>query len=167
MTGFERRWARALLEAFAPRHGPGLSPRGDEVAYLPTLQRMMGHVQPRAALGLRLAIWVAALAPMWLWGQLGTVTSLARERRTRLLSELLKHRSFAVRELVLLLKFAACLALFSSDTLRARSSYDDAQSPVLSDSGMHPTLRPERRRLRVWAGDATQPVAIDDDREAS
>ena len=52
--------------------------------------------------------------------------------------------------------------------MRARSSYDDAQPAVVDDSGMHPTLRPERRRLQVWAGDLAPPVRIDDeDREAS
>ena len=165
MTRLERRWARLLLESFAP----GVATREGEVPYLPTLHEMMRRVQPRAAWALRLAIWLAALAPLWRWGKLASVASLARERRAALLDELLAHRSFAVRELVLLLKFVASVALLGTESLRARSHYDDAQAAASADSGLYRSLAPEhgRVRLRVWEADPSPAPPVEQDREAS
>lgn len=169
MTRLELRWARTLLESFAPTGGPGLAPRAGQIDYLHTLHEMMRRVQPRAAWGLRLAIWLAALAPVWCWGRLATVTTLARDRRAALLGELLAHPSFAVRELVLLLKFVACVALLGSESMRARSRYDDAQAEAVAESGVHRTLAPEhgRVRLRVWEADPSPAAPVEEDREAS
>jgi hypothetical protein len=169
VTRLERRWARALLESFAPVGGPGLAPREGEVEYLRALDDTLRRVRPTAAWGLRIAVWLAALAPIWAWGRFGTVLSLARERRAALLGELLRHRSFAVRELVLLLKFVACVALLGTESVRTRSRYDDAQAQAAAESGLYRTLAPEARRvrLRVWEGDPSPAVPIDEEREAS
>lgn len=128
MMRFERRWAQHLLSAFAPPSTTGLSPGPTEVDYLGVLARMRRHASPLAALGLRIAVWVAALAPFWRWGRLTTITKLAAERRSELLRELLSHRLFAVRELTLLLKLCAAMALLGSPSVRARSGYDPMQS---------------------------------------
>src|SRR5262249_18484280 len=111
MLSFEKRWAAHLLSGFAPVAGPGLAPRRGEVDYVAVLARMMRDATPVAALGLRLAIWVAALAPLWLWGKLATISKLAVERHPELLRDLLAHRLFAVRELTMLLKLCAAMAL--------------------------------------------------------
>jgi hypothetical protein len=124
MMGFERRWVRHLLAAFAPTGGPGLSPTPGEVDYVSAVGRMMRGASPLAAVGMRLAIWIAALAPIWLWGRLSTITKLAAEHRPQLLRDLLGHRAFAVRELTLLLKLCAAMALLGTPSVRARSSYD-------------------------------------------
>lgn len=128
MMRFERRWAQHLLSAFAPPSSEGLSPGPSEVDYLAVLARMRRQASPLAALGLRIAVWVAALAPLWRWGRLATITKLAAERRVELLRELLGHRLFAVRELTLLLKLCAAMALLGSPSVRARSGYDPLQS---------------------------------------
>jgi hypothetical protein len=124
MMGFERRWARHVLAAFAPVGGPGLAPVPDEVDYESALRRMMRGGSPLAAAGMRLALWIAALAPIWLWGRVTTVTRLATERRPELLRQLLGHRAFAIRELTMLLKLCAAMALLGTPSVRARSSYD-------------------------------------------
>jgi hypothetical protein len=128
MMRFERRWAQHLLAAFAPPSGEGLSPGPTEVDYLGVLARMRRQASPLAAFGLRIAVWVAALAPLWRWGRLATITKLATERRSELLRELLSPRLFAVRELTLLLKLCAAMALLGSPSVRARSGYDPLQS---------------------------------------
>ncbi len=150
--GFERRWARALLAAFAPPEGSGLAPIADEVDYVGVLGRMMREATPMAALGLRMALWMAALAPCWLWGRLCTVTKLAVERRSELLGQLLVHRWFAVRELSLLLKLGAAMALLGTPSVRARSGYDHVQATDESESGM-------RVRLPLLASEAPEPLA--------
>jgi hypothetical protein len=154
---FERRWARQLLAAFAPVGGPGLAPLEGEVDYSSAFVRMMREATPVAALGLRLAVWMAALAPLWLWGKLSTIGELAKERRTQLLRELLAHRVFAVRELSLLLKLCAAMALLGAPSVRLRSGYDSVQPSAKSESGMRmrlPVLNPAQTELQVWSGEA-------------
>lgn len=153
MMAFERRWARLLLSAFAPSDGPGLAPLQGEVDYLGTLARMRREATPLAALGLRIAIWIAALAPLWLWGKLTTISKLAVERRIDLLRELLAHRAFVVRELATLLKLSAAMALLGTPSVRARSGYDQVQAVAEIESGLRvrlPVIAGQEQPLRVW-----------------
>lgn len=149
MTRLERRWAQALLEAFAPSGGPGLAPREGEVDFLGTFGTLARRARPRAAWGLRIAVWLAALAPLWLWGRLRTVCGLSRGARAALLEELLAHRSFPVRELTLLLKLAASMALLGTNSVRARSGYDHVQADADVESGLHPRVGDGRRIVRL------------------
>lgn len=153
MLSFERRWARQLLGAFAPGGGPGLAPIEGEVDYVGALGRMMRGATPLAALGMRLALWLVALAPFWLWGRLTTVTRLAADRRTELLCQLLCHRAFAVRELTLLLKLCAAMALLGTPTVRARSGYDVSETRV----SMQPERAPAARVHLPLAPAALEP----------
>lgn len=130
MLTFEKRWAQALLEAFAPPGEAGLSPTEGEVDYVAGFERMMRSFTPRAALGLRAALWIAALSPLWMWGKLGGVTRMPIARRSELINALLAHSSFLVRELAFLLKTSASFALLGTPTVRARSNYDRNAPPV-------------------------------------
>ena len=121
---FEQRWVRIILGSFAPEASPGLSPREGEIDYVATFAGMRASAAPIARLGLRLALWLVALAPLWLTRRPHTLTDCALGVRQALLAQLLDHPSFAVREAALVLKLAACLALFASDAVRARSGYD-------------------------------------------
>jgi hypothetical protein len=153
MMAFEKRWARQLLAAFAPTGGPGLAPLSEEVDYLGVLVRIRREATPAAAFGLRLAIWLAALAPLWLWGKLTTISKLAIERRTQLLCELLAHRAFVVRELATLLKLSAAMALLGTPSVRARSGYDHVQPAAEVESGLRvrlPLLADPHDALRAW-----------------
>lgn len=136
MTAFERRWAVDLLSAFAPEGGAGLAPLPGEVDYLAMLQRMRRGATKLAALGLRAALWVVAFAPLWQRGQLQTLSALSSQARAGTLAELLVHRSFLVRELTLLLKLCASMALFASKSVRARSAYDDVSEAPANKSGL-------------------------------
>jgi len=136
MTRWEQSWAAEVLAAFAPSsearlnslpRTDTLAPHDGEVDYERTWLRMLEGSTPLAALGLRFALWMVALAPFWLWGRFATFSRLARAERTELLSRLLRHGSHVVRELSLLLKFAAAVALLGTPSVRARSGYDNAQ----------------------------------------
>ncbi len=134
MLAFEERWAVAVLAEFAPAGGPGFSPREGEVDYLGALRGMMRASTRTAALGLRLALWITALAPLWLLGKVQTFRGIARERRTEILQRLLNHRFYIVREMVLVLKMSACFALFRVGSLRERSRYESPKRlPMLGD----------------------------------
>ena len=157
MWGFERSWADAVLAAFAPiTQTPAatdpersatpppslLAPRAGEVDYLAVFDEMRLRSAPIAAFGLRLAVWIVVFAPVWLRLRLGTLASLAPAERAALLDRLLRHRSRLLRELSLMLKLTAAIALLGSESVRARSGYDRVQQypwPVLSTVGTDET----------------------------
>lgn len=147
MTGFERKWAVDLLSAFAPdsSFAPNggstgeqkvLAPLPGEVDYLATFDRMRRGATRLAAFGLRAALWIIALAPLWQRGRLQTLSTLSTGARSIELAALLAHRSLIVRELALLLKLTAAMALFASPTVRARSAYDDVHDSPANQSGL-------------------------------
>jgi hypothetical protein len=136
VTAFERRWAVDLLSAFAPTGSTGLSPLEAEVDYLAVIETMRRRATRLAALGLRAAIWLLALAPIWHRRSLRTISALPASARASLLSELLVHRAFVVRELSLLLKLCASMALLGTRSVRARSGYDDVHDAPANQSGL-------------------------------
>jgi hypothetical protein len=93
-----------------------------------------------AALGLRAGIWMVATAPLWLFGRFVMFGTLKGSERTELLSRLLTHKSFAVRELTLLLKLTAAMALLGTASVRARSHYDAPSYVALAPK---PKAQPE------------------------
>jgi hypothetical protein len=147
MTRFEQDWTSDVLAAFTQDEAQGLSPLPGEVDYVKTFRRMRGGATGLCALGLRVAIWMVAFAPLWLHGRLLTFSKLARGERTQLLGRLLAHHSFAVRELTMLLKLTAAMALLGTASVRARSGYDAVQAPARSESVV-------RRQLPVLNVDA-------------
>lgn len=118
-----------------------------------TFRILLRESTPKAALGLRLALLLVTLSPLWLWGRLTTFSGLAQGRRTELLRELLGHRSFIVRELTTLLKFCAAMALLGDPAVRARSGFDNVQATTEVESGV-------RTRLPVIGEGAAEPVAV-------
>jgi hypothetical protein len=124
MTRWEQAWAEAVLNAFVVDDAPGLNVRKGEVDYMPALRGMRERGTALAAFGLRAAIWMVATAPLWLFGRFALFGTLAGAERSELLSRLLSHHSFAVRELTLLLKLTAAMALLGTASVRARSHYD-------------------------------------------
>jgi len=166
LTLLERRWALDLLSAFAPEakhkdshedshkdscaapvEARGLSPLPGEVDYLAMFDRMRERATWLAALGLRAALWLVALAPVWQRGQMRSLSRLSSQGRALKLAELLTHRSFVVRELTLLLKLCASMALFAAPGVRARSAYDDVHESPANQSG----LRRKGRSLQIVA----------------
>jgi hypothetical protein len=74
----------------------------------------------QAALGLRLAIWIVALAPLFVLGRFTTVIGLDQVAREQLIVKLLANRSYALRSLVLILKTIGALLYAGDDAVRAR-----------------------------------------------
>jgi hypothetical protein len=129
-----------VLTAFTHDAEPGLCPRSGEVDYLNAFRRMRRGSSMLAGLGLRLAVWMVALAPLWLLGRVATISTMARRERTELLSRLLMHNSLVVRELTMLLKLTAAMALLGTLSVRARSGYDNVRAVVQVESGVRVRL---------------------------
>jgi hypothetical protein len=124
LVAFERRQAQAIMESFAPSSAQeGLVPRDGEVDYLGSLEKMANAMSDRARMGVRLALWIVTFAPLWMGVALGTMAGIPVEKRTRLLDRMLASKLFLVRELALAMKIGASFALFSAQSIRARSNY--------------------------------------------
>lgn len=123
MYAFEKRWVTALLEAWAPPGDGRFAPTG-EVAYAPTFARMRANATALAGFGMRLALWIFAFAPIWRKGRLCLVTGLSLNDRTALFHDLMNSRVFFLREMSVLFKLVASLAMFTDPNFRARSGYD-------------------------------------------
>lgn len=147
-TSMETRWMRGAMEAFAPPGGEGLALAPGEVDYAPATQVFATHANLRGKLGLRLAVWIAALSPVFLLGRLCTIDSLDVGLRAELITRLLTHRVYAIRGLSTLLKVCAAFAIFSSPAVRARSGYDTPSASTLRNAARRalPVLaEPERK----------------------
>ncbi len=130
MTRLEERWALAALEGFSPPSGVPAAPRPGEVDFLSTLRSMVASSTRLGRLGLRLAVWLLATAPLWTLGRLALLPSIPVAERGPLLERLLGHRSYAVRELCLLLKVVASMALLAPRPVQVRTHAIEAPAAV-------------------------------------
>jgi len=130
MTRLELFWASLVLPSFAGTEH-GFRMREGDVDYLDGLARFMRAAGVKARLGVRFAFFLAVTAPLWLGGKMSGFSSLSRSERGELLNRMSSHRVFIVRELSLLLKLIACMALFRSTEARERSGYDGDDEPRL------------------------------------
>jgi hypothetical protein len=120
LTKLETTWAEAAMGAIFPgSREAGLADiRGMDLRGF--LSQVVTTVPFQAALGLRLAIWIVALAPLFVLGRFATVVGLDQAGREQLIVRLLAHRSYALRSLVLILKTIGALLYAGDDAVRAR-----------------------------------------------
>lgn len=123
MIRLEREWAAVVLSSFVGA-SESFTVRAGEVDYLSAMTRFMGAASEKACLGLRIAVVLAMTAPFWMLGRLRSLASFTPEERSRLLDEMTRHPVYFVRELCMLLKLVACMAIFRDGDPRARTDYD-------------------------------------------
>src|SRR4051794_12412057 len=118
-----------ILEGFAPGSG--------RVEWASTFETMFAAATPLSRIGLRLGILLAWLSPIWLGRRLRTLGGVAPSERAEILAAMLRHRLYLVRELTLLLKIVASMALLGTPEVRARSNYDReiVAAPTRSGAG--------------------------------
>jgi hypothetical protein len=118
LAPFESRWAEAAMQAIYPGSVDiGLTDiRAMNVAGF--LCELMIHLPWKAALGLRLAVWVVALAPWFVLRRLATIAQLAPDDRERMVAILVSSPSYAIRSLVLILKAMGALLYAADDGVR-------------------------------------------------
>jgi hypothetical protein len=114
---FELAWARAAFDAVFPE-GTAL-PHGiarDNPDRL--LAEMIATSRFEQAIGLRLTIWLVALAPICLMRRPSTIAMLLPDERQRVFDRLLASRIYAVRQLAVAFKAVACLLYARSNEAR-------------------------------------------------
>src|SRR5260370_8805174 len=104
VTRWENEWARAAIGAIFP----GSVEQGfADIAAMDVpgfLHRVIRTVPFRAALALRLAIWLVALAPLLVLGRPSTISRLPLPDREVLMPRLLSNKPYAIRSLGTLFK---------------------------------------------------------------
>lgn len=132
LARFEDRWAEAAMGAIFP---------GSSEAGLRDIRAMdvSGHMREvmrcvpfKVALGLRIAIWMIALAPLFVLGRLATIVGLALADREKVVSELVTSRFYGVRSLVLFVKTMGALLYAGDDAVRARMAVPKPKSGLVS-----------------------------------
>ncbi len=130
LSAFERAWTDAAFDAIYPE-SPAL-PHGiasmHPARYLDDLLR---DVPLEQSIGIRLALWIVALAPLFTIWKLGTIASIDPDERPRVLDKLLASPVYAVRQLVLLLKAMAALLYARSAAVRAAMTQPHANVVAL------------------------------------
>ncbi|MBX3273352.1 MAG: hypothetical protein KF729_24020 [Sandaracinaceae bacterium] len=134
------RWAAVVMSGFVVAGGPGLAVAPGEIDWLGGTRDFLERASAKGRLGVRVGLLLAMSAPLWCWGRLTTAARLSPEERARLLAELLSHRVFFVRELMLLLKLVACMALLRPAAVRARTGYD-RPAPAARGERLLPSIR--------------------------
>ncbi len=128
LTKWEKRWLVALLEGFAPTGSTQdedlLTPAPNEADHVESFVRLNQHGSLLAQVGLRGAVAMLALSPVWTGKRFATFDRLSSEERVALLEELTAHRTSLVREFTWLMKVQASMSFFGVPSIRARSGYD-------------------------------------------
>ena len=119
MTNLERNWARAALATMFPSGAHPNVPGADKVDGGASLEDVCRTVPPRVALGLRAAVWLVALAPLFVVFRLRTLPGLESDVRERVVLALLSSRLYVVRQLTLLLKAFGALIFVAAPGVRA------------------------------------------------
>jgi len=120
LAEFECRWAEAVLTAIFPGSvEDGLA--GIASMNVPVFLRdVMRSLPLRAALGMRLAVWLVSLSPFLVIGRLALFAGLAPIDRERVLRRLAASPTYGLRSLVLLLKTIGALLYAGDDRVRTR-----------------------------------------------
>ena len=121
LMDFERRWAHATLDTLFPGPDRGALPLG--IAQMDVdgfLDNTLREVPFEAALGLRAAFWVIALAPLFAIGKFATIASLSPADRLRVVRAISSSHVYLIRSMVTMVK--AVSSLFYCGDRRVRPS---------------------------------------------
>jgi hypothetical protein len=120
LSRVELGWAEAALGAIFPGSSEvGLDGIGsmDVRGFLESLCRA---VPLKAALGLRLAVWVVALAPLFVLARFATIRDLELAEREALVGKLMTSPLYGVRSVVMILKTFGAMLYAGHARVRAR-----------------------------------------------
>ncbi|MFO0666986.1 MAG: hypothetical protein U0174_23745 [Polyangiaceae bacterium] len=127
LSRVERGWASGVLYAMFPlRDGEAEFAR--DFALDQTIPRFFVGIPLKAALGLRAALLLIVVAPMFLIGRFAIFSTLPRTDRMRVLERLLKNRSYAVRQLVMAWKAVGGLVVVGHPSLRTARERSHSES---------------------------------------
>jgi hypothetical protein len=119
LLAVERRWAHAAFETIFPGSDGGFVSI-EQMDVDGFLHEVCARVPLKAAVGLKLAVWIVALAPLFVLGRLATIRSLAKAEREMVLARLLASKTYAIRQLVFILKSIGAMLYAAHPAVRAR-----------------------------------------------
>lgn len=120
LASFELAWTDAAFDAIYPAPPRSMLPHG--VASMHPARffdDVLASIPFEQSLGLRVTLWMIALAPLFTIRRLGTIASIAAEDRGRVLELLVTSPIYAVRQLAMSFKAMATLLYAKSDVVRA------------------------------------------------
>lgn len=125
---FEIDWARAIGRAFVPigaldgamDHIDAGARYGEECASSPW----------HAAIVMRISLWLAWLAPLWLNARPRTFGGLDALAQAKLLEQLAAHRVYLVRTSAMFLKLLLCQVLLCDESTLAQLGAYDLAPPL-------------------------------------
>jgi hypothetical protein len=113
---FEQKWANAVLGAMFPPE-PGQSDAPNLGAGFASIIRGAPF---EAGIGLRLALFMVILAPLFVLGRFRTFMGLDAPSREKLLDTLMKSSAYAIRQLLMALKTMGALVYARDEKTRER-----------------------------------------------
>jgi hypothetical protein len=121
LMSFERRWLRAILDTIFPGKERGVLPLGaTDLDVDGFFDGLFAQAPFESSLGLRVAIWILGLAPLFVLGKPRSFAGLGIEDRERLYLKLAASRVYVVRSLVIALKAIGSLLYCGDPTVRGR-----------------------------------------------
>ncbi len=120
LASFELAWTDAAFDAIYPEPPRSRLPHGIASMHPARFfDDVLSTVPFEQSLGLRVTLWMVALAPLFTIRRLGTIASLDAEDRVRVLTRLVTSSNYFVRQLTMSLKAMATLLYAKSDAVRA------------------------------------------------
>ncbi len=120
LASFELTWTDAAFDAIYPEPPRSSLPHG--VASMHPARffdDVLSAIPLEQSLGLRVTLWMVALAPLFTIRRLGTIASIGAEDRARVLGRLVTSSNYFVRQLAMSFKAVATLLYAKSDAVRA------------------------------------------------
>lgn len=121
LTPIELRWAKAAFSAIFPHVDGGVMPIGIcDLDLEEFLRKLFARVPLEPALGMRVAIWIVAFAPIFVLRRMTTIHGLTPPDRERVVSSLVASPIYAVRQLVVALKAIGAMLYAAAPAVRER-----------------------------------------------
>ncbi len=125
LRSFEAAWIDAAFAAIYPDQGDAKEIRSHlphGIAQMHPAQffdDILAKVPFEQSLGLRVTLWLIALAPLFTIRRLGTIASIGPADRTRVLERLVTSPNYVIRQLAMSFKAIATLLYVQSASIRA------------------------------------------------
>lgn len=130
LRSFEMAWTDAAFDGIYPEPRAVAPLRREDAACGPCgvarmeparfFQELLFAAPLEQSLGLRLAVWIVALAPLFTLHKFRTIAQLRSEDRVKVLEKLMASPIYVIRQLVVSLKAMATLLYARSPHVRAR-----------------------------------------------
>ena len=145
LSSFELAWTDAAFDAIYPAPPRSLLPAAQGGRYLPHgvasmhparfFDSVLASIPFEQSLGLRVTLWMIALAPLFTIRRLGTIASIDEGERGRVLERLVTRPIYVVRQLAMSFKAIATLLYAKSEAVRAAMS-----TPLAIGASFEPRL---------------------------